>query len=284
MEKELLIKNIIGNVLEPEGFFYKGSDQICSEFFRRVKNKKGETIRQSVCIQNEYDERLILFLDSAYSKRMMYDVDDIIPGYPGVEEHSFYYRNEEEFKEAIENYAHILKEYGILLLEELKEVQIPKDAFRDEDVERLYYQHEQLVENLLKRENRKIEEFNVEEVAEFIEKRIEEVKEEPFHKVKELLLELSGLFGAVANRFYPCEWEIKEYITLNCDLKFPEPKEIKYRWRDMCVMGILKRGWQSKRPKGESRLRHKRVNNEGIEEELLLQYGYCTEHMKILKE
>ena len=68
----------------------------------------------------------------------------------------------------------------------------PKDAFRDEDVERLYYQHEQLVENLLKRENRKIEEFNVEEVAEFIEKRIEEVKEEPFHKVKELLLELSG--------------------------------------------------------------------------------------------
>ena len=41
MDKELLIKNIIGNVLEPEGFFYKGSDQICSEFFRRVKNKKG---------------------------------------------------------------------------------------------------------------------------------------------------------------------------------------------------------------------------------------------------
>ena len=61
-----------------------------------------------------------------------------------------------------------------------------------------------------------------------ISRKIEEVKEEPFHKVKELLLELSGLFGAVANRFYPCEWEIKEYITLNCDLKFPEPKEIKY--------------------------------------------------------
>lgn len=249
MNKELLIKNIIGAVLEPEGFSYIGRfDEISSEFFRKVKNSKGEVIRQIVSLQDsQYHKEIYLNLES--TRHHGYRINDFVPD---CTKHGLYFKNEEEYKKAIEQYAGILSQYGIPFLEKIKEP-IISDYFVDEDMEKLFYEHEYLLESLTKRENIKAEEFNVEQAAEFIEKKVEEVKEKSFEEVRNLLLELSALFGAVANQFHPCQWKLEETMVLSCDLEF---LKVKNDWNEISVADILLSGWKEKEEKGKEKNNH----------------------------
>lgn len=268
MDRELLIKNVIGKVLEPERFSYKGRSEGISEFLREVKNSKGETVRQFVTVQDsQYRKLVFLNLDSAPAGHREYRIGDFVPG---CKEKGLYFENEEEYRGVIETYANILKEYGIPFLEKIKEP-IISDYFVEEDMEKLFYEHEYLLESLTKRENIKAEEFDVEQAAEFIEKKVEEVKEKSFEEVRNLLLELSALFGAVANQFYPCHWTLDEFLILSCRLEFPESRRKETGWEAMFVLSTLFVEWK---PKGPSRLRSK--TPEGIKKRLLNQYMYCT--------
>lgn len=249
MNKELWIKNVIEKVLEPEGFSYIGRfDGISSEFFRKVKNSKGEVIRQIVSLQDsQYHKEIYLNLES--TRHRGYRINDFVPD---CIEDGLYFKNEEEYKKAIEQYAGILSQYGIPFLEKIKEP-IISDYFVEKDMEKLFYEHEYLLESLTKRENIKAEEFNVEQVAEFIEKKVEEVKEKSFEEVRNLLLELSALFGAVANQFHPCQWKLEETMVLSCDLEF---LKVKNDWNEISVADILLSGWKEKEEKGKKKNNH----------------------------
>ena len=113
-------------------------------------------------------------------------------------------------------------------------------------MEKLFYEHEQLCKSLIKRENIKIEQWDVEQAAEFMEEKVLEIKEKSFEDVKNLLLELSALFGAVANQFHPCQWKLQETLILNCDLEF---LKVKSDWNRMDISDILLSGWKEKEEK-----------------------------------
>lgn len=137
----------------------------------------------------------------------------------------------------------------------------------------LFYEHERLLKDFLIREKITVEQFDVEKAAGYIEKKVEEVKGKPFEEVRILILELSALFGAVANQFYPCYWELDEFLVLRCNLKFPESKNIKIGWESIAVLPILFMEWKPKEPNG---VRLNQTDNLEIKENLLLQYRYCT--------
>lgn len=243
MNRELWIKNTIEKVLEPAGFSYVGRlDGISSKFFRKVKNSKGEVIRQIVSLQDSQYHNMI-YLNLHSTRHHAYQIHDFVPD---CTEHGLYFENEEEYKKAIEQFADILMKYGLPFLEKIKEP-ILSDYFVDEDMEKLFYEHENLLESLIRRENIQAEEFNVEQAAEFIEKKVEEVKEKSFEEVRNLLLELSALFGAVANQFHPCQWRLKETMVLRCGLEF---LKVKNDWNEIIVADILLSGWKEKEKNG----------------------------------
>jgi len=241
MNRELWIKDIIGKVLEPEGFSYIGRDKVSSEFFRKVKNSKGEVIRQIVSLQDSQYHNMI-YLNLKSTRHHGYRINSFVPD---CMEHGLYFETEEEYKKAIEQYASILSQYGIPFLEKIKEP-ILSDYFADEDMEKLFYEHEQLCKSWIKRENIKIEQWDVEQAAEFMEEKVLEIKEKSFEDVKNLLLELSALFGAVANQFHPCQWKLQETLILNCDLEF---LKVKSDWNRMDISDILLSGWKEKEEK-----------------------------------
>lgn len=247
MNKELFIKDIIGKVLEPEGFFYIGRSKETSRFLRKVTNSKEETVKQWVTLQkNRYCKEILLNLgSSAAGQGWNYRIDDFIPDCI-VE--GLCYETEEEWKEVIEQFANILTQYGLPFLEKIKEPRM-KYYITDKDYEMLFYHHEELVHHIIKREKVKIEGLDVEEVAEWIEKKIEEQKEKPFEEVRRLLLELSALFGAVANQYSPCEWYLSE--NYGCQLRFVNPKN---RESTMSIVKTLFWEWDYLRSKEESNI------------------------------
>lgn len=275
-DKELLIKNIIGKVLKPEGFQYledhiedKGTPDETFYFFRKVTNSKEETIRQMVSIQHAYGTEVYLNLYTSAAGESMYRIPNFVPD---CEDDSFSFQTEEEYKEIMNWFAKILVKYGIPLLEKRKEPEI-SDYYTDEDKKMLFYEHERLLKDLLTREKITVEQFDVVQVADYIEKKVEEVKGKSFEEVRILFLELSALFGAVANQFYPCHWMLDEFLILSCDLKFPESKNVETGWESMSVLSTLFVKWKSK---GFSRLTPKELEPEGIKKDLLKQYMYCT--------
>lgn len=274
MEKELLIRSIIGKVLEPEGFQYledhienKGGPDESFYFFRKVTNSKKETIRQMVSIQHAYGTKIYLNLYTSAAGESSYRIPDFVPE---CDEDNFSFQTEEEYKEIMNWFVKIMEKYGIPFLERRKEPEI-SDYYTDDDEKMLYYEHERLLKDLLTREKITVEQFDVEEVADYIEKKIEEVKGKPFEEVRILFLELSALFGAVANQFYPCHWTLNEFLILSCDLEFPESKNVETGWESILVLPTL---WIEWKPKKTSMLRPKKP--EGIKERLLKQYMYCT--------
>lgn len=289
MNKEVLIKNVIEKVLEPEGFSYVGRfDGISSEFLRKVKNSKGEIVKQIITLQeNRYCKEVFLNLEStAAGHDMGYRINDFVPN---CTTDGLYFESEEEYKEVIEKFSNILQEYGIPFLEEIKESKL-KNYLTDRDNERLFYEHRQLVENILKREKIKIENMMVEEVAEFIEKKILAVKEKPFEEVRNLLLELSALFGAVVNQYYSCQWSLNDDFCLSCSLEF---SNLEKENNKMFVIKTLFLGWREEIKEEGNNISYewdsqnrdffdifsdKKENNTiKIKEELLSEYKSCTQ-------
>lgn len=136
MDKELLIKNIIGKVLEPEGFQYledhiedKGGPDEIFYFLRRVTNSKKETIRQMVSIQHAYSTMVYLNLYTSTAGKCFYRISDFVPD---CDEDRFSFKTEEEYKEIMNRFEKILVEYGKSFLEKRKEPEI-SDYFTDED-------------------------------------------------------------------------------------------------------------------------------------------------------
>lgn len=290
LNQELLIKDIIGAVLEPEGFSYMGRVEGISEFLRKVKNSKEETIEQIISLQeNRYCKEIFLNLEStAAGHDWNYRINDFVPD---CTTDGLYFETEEEYKEAIEKFGEILSQYGIPFLEEIKEP-IVKYYLIDKDYKKLFYEHEQLVESFLKREKVKIEELNVAGVAELIEKKIKEIKEKSFEEVRNFLLELSALFGAVVKKYCPCQWILNE--DDGCSLEFLKPEE---KGNTMFVIKFLFWKWNELRQQEDSNISEdwkKKEAEKGynfsqvfihdpeyipisIKEELLSEYKSCTQ-------
>lgn len=294
MNKEWLIKSIIGKVLEPEGFQYledhiedKGGPEETFYFFRKATNSKKETIRQMVSIQHAYSRMIYFNLYTSAAGKYFYRIPDFVPD---CKKDSFSFQTEEEYKEIIDWFAKVLVEYGKSFLEKIKEPTI-SDYYTDEDKKMLFYEHEKLLKDLLTREKITVEQFDVEEVADYIEKKVEEVKGKSFEEVHILFLELSALFGAVANQFYPCHWTLNEFLILSCDLEFPESKNVETGWQAMVILPTLFIKWKSKKLDSLNETdtseikedlfieRNSSLNETDtleIKEDLLRQYRYCT--------
>lgn len=290
MNQELLIKDIIGAVLEPEGFSYMGRVEGISEFLRKVKNSKEETIEQIISLQeNRYCKEVFLNLEStAAGHDWNYRINDFAPD---CTTDGLYFETQEKYKKVIEEFAEILSQYGIPFLEEIKEP-IVKYYLMDKDYKKLFYEHERLVENFLKREKVKIEELNVAGAAELIEKKIKDIKEKPFEEVRNFLLELSALFGAVVKKYCPCQWILNE--DGGCSLEFLKPRE---KGNAMFVIKILFWKWDELRLQEDNNISEdwkKKEAEKGynfsqvfihdpeyipipIKEELLSKYKSCTQ-------
>lgn len=148
MDKEWLIKSIIGKVLEPEGFQYledrigdKGEPDKTFYFFRKVTNSKKETIRQMVSIQHAYGTKVYLNLYTSAAGESSYRIPDFVPE---CDEDSFSFQTEEEYKEIMNWFVKIMEKYGIPFLERRKEPEI-SDYYTDDDEKMLYYEHERLL-------------------------------------------------------------------------------------------------------------------------------------------
>lgn|GEM_PF-1409109 len=241
MKKGQLIKKIVGEVLEPEGFVWIEPKEAVWKFHKKTRNSKGEKVNLMVQLYNSNLEKKIYMdlISSAGGHTGGYRIDRIVPG---CKTQAIYYTNDEEYKQAIEKYASILKEYGIPLLRQMIESLWP-DYLSQEDHEIFYQEHEQHLNSFMEREKIDLNQLNIEMVAEFIEKHISEKKSTPFEEVKPLIMELAAVFGYVANRHRACKWILKDVeLRTFCALKFLEPPED--GMSSMTVLDTIFSGWR----------------------------------------
>lgn len=242
MEQCILIENIIGKVLKNKGFScFQKTGSNCG-FIRKIQNNKDETIKQMISFyNNKANTQIIMDLRTSAAGYSIYRINQYVPG---CTEYALHFSNDEEYLAAIEKYAEILQKYGIPQLEDMKEPLI-FDYISDKDYKRFYNEHEQILENFIQREEIRPEQMDAKQVVEFIELRLLKAKDEPFDIIRELILEMSALFGAVVKQYTSCKWVLEEFdVTTCCVLEFPPTRLNRH---DVNIIGILSMALISKR-------------------------------------
>ena len=216
MQKGKIIKEIIGKVLEPEGFVFDKEIKNWG-FIKEFKNSKGEIARQTVTFwTSRFEKKIYMDINCFSGGIYTYGLNQFAPGYTND---GLIFSTDEEFKQVIETYANILKQYG---LEFLKEIAEPKrsDYFRQEDDYKLFEEHESLTQKFITDQQINMDCITIEDAVKLMKDMVSEKQAELFEDCRELFLEMAAFYGGVVRKTYSCKWIMKDMkIQAICKLE-----------------------------------------------------------------
>ncbi len=223
MQKGKIIKEIIGKVLEPEGFVFDKEIKIWG-FIKEFKNSKGEIARQTVTFwTSRFEKKLYMDINCFSGGIYTYGLNQFVPGYTND---GLNYTTDEEFKQVIETYANILKEYG---LDFLKKIEVPKrsDYFRQEEYYKLFNEHESIAQKFIKEQQIDMECVKIEDAVRLMKDMVLEKQEEPFEDCRELFLEMAAFYGRVVSKYNSCKWLMRDMKTHSiCKLEIESKRKL----------------------------------------------------------
>ena len=236
MQKGKIIREIIGKVLEPEGFVFDKEIEKWG-FLKEFKNSKGEIARQTVAFYFGNYKRKIFMVISCFSGGFdSYRINRFVPGCidDGIE-----YSKDEEFKKVIETYADILKQYGLDFLKKIAEPQ-KSDYFRQEDYNKLFDDNESLAQKFIVEHRIDSEHITIADAVKLMKDMLTEKQSRRFEDCRELFLEMAAFYGCVVIKTYPCKWIMEDFKThAVCTLEIESEltkslfvtKEIYFAWK-----------------------------------------------------
>lgn len=184
MNKEKVIQEIMGKELEKLGFSY-----VSRWSYERMHND----IRQEILICHERFTRNCLkmyFSTNAYGQKPK-ELEDFVPD---IQQESWEYRTEDEFRKIIHQFTEWTLNYGIKLLEEIS---MPTTEVRPkpETNRILYDNHEEL--NRKYRKELGMEEMDTVDTLIAMSWEIEQLRmsKKPFAEVEEMLIGLAAILG-----------------------------------------------------------------------------------------
>ena len=183
--KTKLIKKYFGDVIKEYGFEYSGADAWTWNFFRQKENVKQEII----IMRHRFfaDQIKLIFFTGVYRWGDQ-EPHDFIEKYKDKE--FWIYETEEEYIGILQEFAGIVRDYG---LERLEEMLVPSDPIfaTPEMHQYLYENYEPLIaEADTKYDFEKTGEEGIEKILKLIYQR----KNEDFNEVKPFLIEMSALY------------------------------------------------------------------------------------------
>ncbi|MDW2797639.1 hypothetical protein RZO55_08630 [Clostridium boliviensis] len=210
MKKRDIIKEIIGEVLDPEGFAF-GEDADSCWFIKEFKNSKGEIARQVIDFYNSrWKKKLFLNINCFSGKFCSYRISDFVPG---CSDNGFMYSTILDYKQAVETYADILIKHGLDFLKKIAEPPIENDYFREEDYYRLYNEYESLTQRFITEQQIDMGCISIKEAVELFKDILSRQQGKTFDDCRELFLEMSAFYGNLIKRTYPYEWIMKDIRT-----------------------------------------------------------------------
>ncbi|MDW2797640.1 hypothetical protein RZO55_08635 [Clostridium boliviensis] len=222
MKKRDIIKEIIGEVLEPEGFAF-GEDADSCWFIKEFKNSKGEISRQVINFySSRWEKKLFIDINCFSGIFSSYRIDNFVPD---CMDDGLKYSTTGDYKQAVEIYAEILKKYGLDFLKKIAEPPKENDYFREEDYYKLFEKHELLALRFMKEQQIKIENITIKEVVELIKDMLLKQQGKTFDDCRELFLEMAAFYGCVVRKDYPYKWLMSDVRTHKvCTLEI-DPKQ-----------------------------------------------------------
>jgi len=196
MDKNGIIKEILGNMFLTKGFTYRCEEKIWM-FERKHLNKAGELINQQVYVQESNFEKSLYFRmqTNAYgqlmvdAQRMSQDITRL----------SYPFQNDQQFEKWIEYFAELMETKGFDVLQKISEPTVVERPTKE--------QHEYLFRNtriLAKKfmeDNHIVLECDENQLMSVVFETIKPLKNEKYQKIFSVLLELAAFYG---------EWLIKE--------------------------------------------------------------------------
>ena len=216
MRQAEIIKDIIGEVVEPMGFAFRGG--MASDGWEYIRNKDG--IQQIIFIDdlNQYrrkNARLLLTTNLLNSRRV--EICEYVPEYDGQFDTFWEYKSEEDYKRIIIEFARIIKEYGI---DKLNEISIPiRNAIVTDDMQRQFYQlHDKMAKEF--QSNYQLEQMSMAETNQLLYKMITEMQEKEFQEIKDQLMYMAAFWGETVTNEFTGYWEWKEDVD-KCMVRVP---------------------------------------------------------------
>ncbi|MDW2797642.1 hypothetical protein RZO55_08645 [Clostridium boliviensis] len=238
MQKGKIIREIIGKVLEPEGFVFDKEIEKWG-FLKEFKNSKGEIARQTIAFYfSNYKRKLFMVISCFSGDFDSYRINRFVPGCKndGIE-----YSKDEEFEKVIETYADILKQYGLDFLKKIAEPPKENDYFRQEDYNKLFQEHETLAQKFITEQQINFDCITIEDAVVLMKNMLTEKLSKPFEDCRDPFLEMAAFYECVVRKTYPCKWIMKDMKThiickleIDSKLKLPifVPNEIYLAWKN----------------------------------------------------
>ncbi len=256
MKKGKIIQEIIEPCVKQNGFLYQGEENGIWLF-----KKQAEYIEQRFYVQeHRFGKEITLrFETSAYNSPTV-DAYDIIQTNKSdssfitsdLKKHKIVtedlqiqrwwaYKNEEDFRKIINEFADIIVKYGFEILDEMSK----EDSIipTEEMASILYKEHSSLHEIFVKKYLNSRNEMNLKEIEcwfDTIVKLLQETKNKKYEEVKPMLLEIAAFLGDEMLENAGGIWEHTEgtrvtYISgLNC-----------YIWRNIQILNLVVEMWKA---------------------------------------
>lgn len=183
--KTKLIKKYFGDVIKEDDFEYVGADSVAWKFIRQ----KGKVSQEIYIVRERFCSNLItLFLFTGMPGWGTQEPQDFIEKYKNRE--YWRYETEEEFIEILQEFAQIIKEYGLDMLDKMSK---PKDAiFVTPEMNQYLYES---YETIVAEANQKYDfvKSGREGIAQIVNL-IFQKKDENYEDVKMFLVEMAALY------------------------------------------------------------------------------------------
>ena len=186
MNRKKIIHEIMGKELEKLGFEYEKGNVL---FWPYVRNKDGVIQEITVCEERFCKNHTkMYFSTNAYGQKPRELMDFV----PGVQQGSWKYETEEEFRRIMEQFKEWTFTYGLELLEKIS-VPTTEERPKPETNRYLYEHHEELNKEYLKKMG--LEGADAIDIVFGLEDEIKKLEEKPFEEVEEILRGLAAVFG-----------------------------------------------------------------------------------------
>lgn len=182
------ILNIVGTVLEQEGFTYEKNGRAW-EFER----KKDDITQHIILLGHRYFAGYIkaLFFTNAYGQGGMREFGDFVPEvWKGQE--FWEYETEKQLQEILEKFREWIVEYG---LDFLDSISVPKESeiYKLANEVYLYEHHEEIYRKYFK--EWELEKMEPMEIMHLIHSKIAELYDRDFKDVEKTLIEFAAVYG-----------------------------------------------------------------------------------------
>lgn len=202
----MIIKKIVqeelGEELYKHGFHCAKGEPF---FWTYEREKKG--IHQEIIVAQDRFEKgylKVIFSSDAYGQRPK-EFRDFVPEEGAKHWDYWKYNNEEELRKVLQEFKRLIQAYGYDFLEKIGKP--ATDAIPTKEANRyLYLHHHELWKEYEVKMN--TEKKEVEQVIDMIYQKLDELLDEPFKQVEDILLGLAALYGHTIDKMLKRKYEV----------------------------------------------------------------------------